>query len=136
MRPNITNVRVVWLSFFLLTSGIARAAEPVLLLPDTIPLFQYGFSLALSVMGGLANALKRWSTGYETKSVKLSIASDSVSSVSAGMMMYFAATHFNPPSAVAVIAIFLAGFGGARFLDFVYGKMESFIGRKVDKEIN
>lgn len=134
MRPNIQNVQVCWLAFFLLTSGIARAAEPVLLLPDAIPMFQYGFALALSVMGGAANSLKKWASGYETKNMKLAIASDGVSSVCAGFIAFFGAIHFQPPSAVAVISIFIFSYGGSRLLDFVYNKTESFLGRRIDRE--
>jgi hypothetical protein len=133
MLPDIRLIRAVQLVFFCATASVAIAAEPILLLPETIPNFQYFFALALSSMGGLASSLKRWSVGVETKNVKLSIVSDAVSSVCSGMITFFGALHFAPPSAVAVILIFMAGYGGARFLDFIYGKMEAFIGRKIDK---
>ncbi len=134
MRPDIGQIRVVWLVFFLITSSIARAAEPILLLPDSIPAFQYFFAFALSIMGGAANGLKKWSSGFETKNVKISIASDAVSSVSAGFIAFFGALHYQPPSAIAVIAIFICAYGGSRLLDMLYAKSESFLSRKIDRE--
>ena len=134
MRPNIAQVRIVWLIFFLLTSSIAKAAEPVLLLPDGIPAFQYMFAFLLSAMGGMANGLKKWANGFETANVKTSIASDAVSSVCAGFIAFFGALHYRPPSAIAVIVIFIFAYGGSRLLDLLYSKSEYFLSRKIDKE--
>jgi hypothetical protein len=134
IQPNIHQVRLVWLTFFLLSSGVARAAEPLILLPDTIPLFQYGFSLALSILGGAANSVQRWAKGTEVGNVYLLLARDFICSVSSGMIVFFAAIHYTPPSALAVIGIFIGGYGGSRALDFLYNKSESFLGRRIDRE--
>ena len=134
MRPDIISVRIVWLLFFLLTSSIARAAEPILLLPDGIPAFQYLFAFLLSIMGGAANGLKKWANGFQPEKVKMSIASDAVSSVCAGFIAFFGALHYRPPSALAVIVIFIFAYGGSRLLDLLYSKSEYFLSRKIDKE--
>lgn len=136
MKPNIANVRIVWLLFFLLASGIARAAEPILLLPDGIPAFQYFFAFLLSGMGGLASSLKRWASGFSTQHVKMSIASDAVSSICAGFLAFFGALHYRPPSAIAVILVFICAYSGSRFLDFIYSKMEFMIDQKTNDPNN
>jgi hypothetical protein len=135
-RPSAASIRLVWLCFFLCSSGVAHAAAPLLLLPEGIPLTQYGFAFALSLLGGSANSIQRWAKAAEVGNVYLLLARDFICSVSAGMLTFFAAMHWREqmPSALAVIGIFIGGYSGSRALDFFQQKAESFLGRKIDKK--
>jgi hypothetical protein len=110
-------------------SWTAVAAEPVIVLPDGIPLFQYLYAFALSVWGCLAANIQRWAKADEEFGKLTRISIDFFSSTSAGLIVFFGAMHYQPPAYLAAIAIFAAGYGGSRLLEKVYQRLE----KKVDE---
>jgi hypothetical protein len=116
---------IIWLG----TACTVLAAEPVLVLPDGVPIFQYIYAFALSVWGCLAANIQRWAKAEEGVSVPLRITIDFVSSTSAGLIVFYAALHIQPPAYLAAIAVFAGGYGGSRLLEKVYQRLE----KKVDQ---
>jgi hypothetical protein len=110
-------------------SWTAYAAEPILVLPDGIPLFQYLYAFALSVWGCLAANIQRWAKADVELGKVLRIVVDFVSSTSAGLIVFFGAMHYQPPAYLAAIAVFAAGYGGSRLLEKIYQRLE----KKVDE---
>jgi hypothetical protein len=118
---------VVWLG----SAGWVLAAERAMLLPDTIPLVQYAYAFALSFWGGLAATVQRWARADETGKPLLLFFRDLVCSISAGMVAFYAASHFAVPPMLAAISVFVAGYGGSRALEAVYTALEKRAGKVV-----
>jgi CHASE2 domain-containing sensor protein len=108
------------------------AADRVALLPDTIPLAQYLYALALSSMGGITSMLQRFARADEKGKVWLLVARDVVCSVAAGFIAFYALTHFEIAPMLAAIGVFLSGYGGSRFLEAVYTRFENRVGKAID----
>lgn len=123
-RIKVMKLLVLWGA-----SWTVYAAEPVLVLPEGIPLFQYLYTFALSVWGCLAANIQRWAKADAELGKATRIIIDFVSSTSAGLIVFFAAMHYQPPAYLAAIAVFAAGYGGSRLLEKVYQRLE----KKVDE---
>ena len=112
---------VVWLG----SAGWVLAATQASLLPDTIPLVQYLYALALSFWGGLASTLQRYARADESGNQFILIARDVVCSISAGLLAFYALSHFAVPPMLAAIGVFIAGYGGSRALEAAYTALEN-----------
>jgi len=118
---------IVWLG----SAGWVLAAEQALLLPDTIPLVQYLYAFALSFWGGLAATVQRWARADETGKPVMLFIRDLVCSISAGMVAFYADSHFAVPPMLSAISIFVAGYGGSRALEAVYTALEKRAGKVI-----
>jgi len=124
-------VRTLQLIVWLGSAGWVLAASQASLLPDTIPLVQYLYALALSFWGGLASTLQRYARADENGNAVLLIARDVVCSLSAGLLAFYALSHFAVPPMLAAIGVFVAGYGGSRALEAVYTALEKRAIRKI-----
>jgi len=125
-------VRMMQLIVWLGSAGWVLAASQASLLPDTIPLVQYLYALALSFWGGLASTLQRYARADENGNAVLLIARDVVCSLSAGLLAFYALSHFAVPPMLAAIGVFISGYGGSRALEAAYTALENRGKRAID----
>jgi hypothetical protein len=121
LTKRLLEIKIV---FWACAPAIAMASTTALD-PSTVPLAKWTYALILSAWGGLANLLQRWGSADEQGSLALFVTRAFVCSISAGVLTFFICLHYNVAPFLAAIAVFLGGYGGARFLDFLYAQFES-----------
>lgn len=87
--------------------------------PLDIPLIKYGYVLLMGLWGALAALLQRLAKGEEPR-WKIVIARDITNATLAAILVFLLCEHFSVPPALGAVAYTLAGYGGARFMEFMY----------------
>ena len=118
-------LKLLWL---LCTASLVYAADRAAISPETIPAAKWAYALALSFWGGITMLLQKFARGDITARWPLAIGSGVVSSVSAGVLIFFGALHMEVPPLLNAIAVFIAGYGGSRTLDSLFTRLEKQIG--------
>jgi hypothetical protein len=104
-------------------AGLVFAAQEVIT-PETIPLIQWAYAMALSIAGGAASSLTRYAGGAPTMKWHLELARDFVCSVLAGVLTMLACLHFAVPPLLAAIFVALAGWGGSKTLEWAFERAQ------------
>lgn len=89
--------------------------------PLDIPLIKYGYVLLMGLWGALAALLQRLAKGEEPR-WKIVIARDITNATLAAVLVFLLCEHFSVPPALGAVGYTLAGYGGARFMEFAYLK--------------
>ncbi|CAJ3202197.1 Uncharacterised protein [Burkholderia pseudomallei] len=85
----------------------------------SIPIIAYVITVILSSIGGAASTLQKLSNAEDLSRWKLHVARDMVSSIAAGLLMFFIAESFRWDSAQEAAAITVAGYGSSKLFDAV-----------------
>ncbi len=102
----------------------------------TIPLIKFGYVLMMALWGALAALLQRFARGEEIATWKIVAMRDLTNASLASILTFLACEQFKVPPALAAIAYTLAGYGGARFMEFIYRRflyqIKSAVGENAD----
>jgi hypothetical protein len=108
---------------WVLQAGLVLGAQSVMA-PDTIPLIQWAYTVALALAGGAAASFTRYAAGAPTDRWKLELGRDFFCSLLAGVLALFVGLHYEVPPLLAAVAIAAAGWGGSRLLELAYKKYQ------------
>ncbi len=112
-------------------------AAEVWLGPMDVPIKQYAYVCWMASWGAAAAFLQKYASGEITKTwsnVMLHITKDAVNSTLAAVLTFMLCRHFNVPKALEAISYTLAGYGGARTLEWAYKKWISTAGGMISKQ--
>lgn len=113
-------------------------AADVVLGELTIPLIKFAYVLGMAFWGALAALLQRLSKGEPLVSWKVVAMRDITNASLASILTFLACEHYKVPGALAAIAFTMAGYGGARFMEFIYQrfiwKIKSVVEQSADHE--
>lgn len=109
----------VWASGFFLDSGDISWTKLL-------------YVVFMSLWGALAALLQRFAKGQDLVRVKTVIARDIVNATLASFITFLICEHLNVPPALSAVAFTLSGYGGARFMEFIYQKYVGKISKSVD----
>lgn len=90
--------------------------------PMGVEWVKYGYVLLMSTWGALAALLQRFAKGQGIKNWKIVAARDFVNATLAAILTFWICEHFKVPMAIEAVAFTLAAYGGARFMEFMYGR--------------
>lgn len=90
--------------------------------PMGVEWVKYGYVLLMSSWGAAAALLQRFAKGQGIKNWKIVAARDFVNATLAAVLTFWICEHFKVPMAIEAVAFTLAAYGGARFMEFMYGR--------------
>lgn len=90
--------------------------------PMGVEWVKYGYVLLMSTWGAAAALLQRFAKGQGVKNWKIVAARDLVNATLAAVLTFWICEHFQVPMAIEAVAFTLAAYGGARFMEFLYGR--------------
>lgn len=90
--------------------------------PMGVEWVKYGYVLLMSSWGAAAALLQRFAKGQWIKNWKIVAARDFVNATLAAVLTFWICEHFKVPMAIEAVAFTLAAYGGARFMEFMYGR--------------
>jgi hypothetical protein len=85
-----------------------------------IPMLAYGITIILSSIGGAASTLQKLSRQPDLTRWKLEVVKDLVSSIVAGLLVFFLCESFDWDSAREAFAITIAGYGNSKLIDLMF----------------
>jgi hypothetical protein len=142
MRTNVENTGSLirsqpslWASSFITASAfwpVSVTAAGFFLENDQISWQKLGYVIFMSLWGALAALLHRFSKGQDIGQRRLVAARDVVNATLASFLTFLICEHFAVPPALAAVAFTLGGYGGARFMEFLYSKWVGKIGKTID----
>lgn len=98
----------------------SAVASEIVLGTMVIPLVKMLYVFLMGLWGALAALLQRLAKGMENSFWKVAALRDLVNATLASLLAFLACQHFQVPPALEVICYTLAGYGGARFMEFIY----------------
>ena len=90
--------------------------------PMGVEWVKYGYVLLMSSWGAAAALLQRFAKGQGIKKWKIVAARDFVNATLAAVLTFWICEHFKVPMAIEAVAFTLAAYGGARFMESMYGR--------------
>lgn len=90
--------------------------------PMGVEWVKYGYVLLMASWGAAAALLQRFAKGEGTDKWKLIVWRDFVNATLAAVLTFWVCEHFKVPAAIEAVAFTLAAYGGARFMEFIYGR--------------
>lgn len=86
----------------------------------SIPVLAYAITIILSSIGGAASTLQKLSRAADLTRWKLEVLKDSMSSITAGLLVFFLCESFQWDSAREAFAITIAGYGNTKLIDLMF----------------
>lgn len=121
MARNVQLKRALWAYLLCCWASVAYATE--ITFADginSLTINVIGHVLVLSILGGMAGTLpKIVNPAVTIKSIPLEVFKDTVCSLVAGLIVFFAAVEFKLSWAWTCLGLLLGGAGGAKFIDVV-----------------
>lgn len=108
------------------------AAAGFFLEDGTIGWGKMGYVVFMSLWGSLAALLQRFAKGQDLDRVKIIIARDVINATLASFLTFLICDYLNVAPALAAVAFTLSGYGGARFMEFIYRRFVNKITKSVD----
>lgn len=90
--------------------------------PMGVEWVKYGYVLLMASWGAAAALLQRFARGEGVKRWKIIVCRDFVNATLAAVLTFWVCEHFKVPAAIEAVAFTLAAYGGARFMEFIYGR--------------
>jgi hypothetical protein len=135
MKPDKQQLNLL-VALFLCAYVPSVYAADVMLGPLNIPMKDYGAVVLMGTWGSAAAMLQKFSKGRDVN-WKVTAVSDVVNANLAAMLMFLTCKHFEMPAAPTAIAYSLAGYGGARTLEWAYkrwiGAGDALLDKKIGK---
>lgn len=97
------------------------AAESILG-PLDIPLATYGYVALMGTWGSVASLLQKFAKGLPQGRWHLTALSDIINANLAAILIFLVCEHYKVPKALEAIAFTLAGYGGARSMEWLYNR--------------
>ena len=129
MRNLKASLSTKYLLFLLLSYSASVFAVPQEAIltetgPFDIPWVNYGYVLLMAAWGASAALFQRFAGG-EVPRWKWVIARDITNATLAAILVFLFCEYQNIPAPIKAIASTLAAYGGARFMEFLYGRLVS-----------
>lgn len=107
---------------FLLLIGFSTSvlASDLVLGPVVVSPLKLLYVFLMGLWGALAALLQRLAKGVPERVWKVAALRDLVNATLASLMAFLVCEHFQVPPALEAVAFTLAGYGGARFMEFIY----------------
>jgi hypothetical protein len=104
--------------------------------PLDIPLKTYLYVCWMGTWGSLAAFLQKYAANQLGDRWKAYLLRDVVNSNLAAILVFWCSNHFGVPKALEAIAYTLAGYGGARTMEWGYRKWIATSDTLIDKKLN
>ncbi len=135
MRDGMQLKRICWAWLTAMWSASAAAAQAVFVTDlSAIPLAAVAVAIVIALLGGSAATLaKIASPKLEIHNMWLVVLADMVSSLVAGLAMFFLIAWREGPPLLAAVCILVAGYGGSRVLELFLAAGTSQLNRYAGK---